>query len=82
MGRPAKPMTPAVETCADGALSIDGAAAFANVGRTEIYEAVKRGELELFHHGRRALVPKRQVVEWLAAKLEAARAERGAGART
>jgi hypothetical protein len=83
VARPATPMTPAVETCADGALSLDGAAEFSGVCKREIERAIDRGELEVLYHGRRPLVPKRQLVGWLAAKLEAARsANRGAGART
>jgi excisionase family DNA binding protein len=72
-------MTPtptAAETCADGAFSPDTAAVFTSLSRDEIDRAISRGELETFRHLRRVLIPKTVVVEWLAKKLEAARAER------
>lgn len=79
MARPATPMTSAptaLEVCADGALSPEGAAEFTSLCRAEIDRAVERGELETFHHGRRVLIPKRVVVEWLARKLEEERSKR------
>lgn len=78
MARPATPMTPApaAEVCADGALSVKDACAFAGIGKSELYAAVGRGELEFLYHGRKPLVPKRLLVAWLAVKLERARLER------
>lgn len=78
MARPAKPMTPeptAADLCADGALSCNAAAEFCGICRREIEMAIERGELETMYHGRKPLVPRRMVVAWLAAKLEAARAQ-------
>lgn len=78
MGRPAKPMDapePALEAVADGALSPDGAAAFTSFSRREIDRAIGRGEIETFRHGRRVLVAKNEARRWLAAMLEASRAE-------
>ena len=84
-GRPATPMYPpaptAADLCADGTLSPDGAADFTSLSRDEIDRAIDRGEIETFRHGRRVLIAKRVLVLWLAAKLEATRAERGVGAR-
>ena len=50
----------------------------------EVLAAARRDEAGVYPAyaalvGRRVLVPKRAVVRWLAAKLEAARAERAAG---
>ena len=78
-GRPATPMlpaAPAVDLCADGALSPDGAAEFTSVSRDEIDRAIARSEIETFHHGRRVLIARRELVRWLAAKLDATRAVR------
>lgn len=87
MARPARPMFPALDAalldCAEGAMSVKDACKFTGVGRSEMYEAVARGELEALYHGRKPLIPKRVLVAWLARKLEAARAERaGAGVCT
>lgn len=79
-GRPATPMyaePTAADLCADGALDLDGAAEFCRISKREIERAVERGEIETMYHGRKPLVPKRVLVLWLAAKLEATRAERG-----
>lgn len=74
-GRPARPMFGAEEECLDGALDYEAAVAFTSLSRSEIERAVRRGEIEEMRHGRKPLLPKRQVVRWLAAKLEEARAK-------
>lgn len=77
-GRPRSPLPlpDAAELLADGSLGVRAAAAFAGVSRTEIYDAMARGELEWFRHGRHRLIPKKLVVAWQAARLEKARRER------
>jgi len=85
MARPARPMFPATdeptpttptELLADGALSLDKAAEFCSLCKSVLYQAIARGELETLYHGRKPLIPRKQVVAWLARKLEASRAER------
>lgn len=70
MARPAAPMF-APETsravCAEGAFSPDAAAAFVSLSRDVIDAAVEAGELEAFKFGRRVLIAKVRLVEWLAA---------------
>ncbi len=83
MGRPAKPMTPAVDDCADGALSLDAGAAFLGISKRLLEVLIQRGELEVVHEGRKPRVLKRQLQARLARQLEEARAGQvGVNART
>lgn len=85
MARPAKPMTPvppAARVCARGALTIKRAARFSGFGRTELFAAIARGELEVIRRGKKVLIPRTVLSEWLGAMLEETRAARGTGART
>jgi excisionase family DNA binding protein len=63
-------------------MSYDGAAAFCGISKRSIERCVELGELEVLYYGRKPLIPKRQLVMWLAKKLEAARAERAEWERT
>lgn len=76
MARPAKPMTPAVAECADGALSFDDGAAFLGVSKRMLEEIIHRGELETVYEGRKPRVLKRQLIERLARQLEESRTKR------
>jgi excisionase family DNA binding protein len=79
MARPAKPMTSAESSedlLRDGALSPDGAAEFTSLSRDEVDRAIDRGEIEIFKFGRRVLIPKRELVRWLAEKRDAYKAAR------
>ena len=82
MARPAKPLYSALDACAAGALSLDAAAEFTGVCKREIERACDRGELEVLYHGRKPLVPRQQLVAWLAGKLDEARSARAAEAAT
>ena len=80
MARIAKPMNaPVSGECADGALSLDDGAAFLGISRSMLEVIVyTRRELDLVYEGRKPRVLKRQLVERLAAQLEAARLQREA----
>lgn len=80
MGRPSTPHVKAPtseELCADGALDIDGLAAFASLSRREVEKALAAGEVETFRRGVRVLIARREAVRWLAGMLDADRARRG-----
>jgi excisionase family DNA binding protein len=51
---------------ADGMLGIEDAVQFADLGRTFLYAAMDRGDLAYVKCGRRRLIPKRALVEYLA----------------
>ena len=74
MARPARPMFPLGDECADGALSLDGAAKFLAVSVREVERAIQRGELEVVHWGRKVRVLKSQCRALLAQQLAEARA--------
>jgi excisionase family DNA binding protein len=57
------------EALADGCLSLREAAYFSGVGRSTIYGAMESGALPFVKIGRRRLVPRRALVEWLASGL-------------
>jgi hypothetical protein len=73
-------MTPAIDECADGALSYDDGARFLGVCKRTLELIVARGELDVVYEGKKPRVLKRQLRERLARQLEQSRA--GAGART
>jgi excisionase family DNA binding protein len=58
-----------VEAVAEGLLSVREAADFSRLSRAELYVMMGRGELLFVKHGRRRLIPKRALVELLAAKV-------------
>ena len=59
------PVVPAGGVCADGVLTGREACAFARVGRTTLWAAMRRGELAWVRVGRSRCVPRRALVEWL-----------------
>ncbi len=59
----------ATEALAYGCLSLPEAVRFSSVGRSTIYGAMESGVLPFVKIGRRRLVPRRALVEWLASGL-------------
>lgn len=59
------------ELAADGAMGVPVAVAFLGVSRAEVYVLMGRGELPFVKLGRRRLVPKRALVDLLAANMTA-----------
>jgi len=55
---------------AEGALSVTEAARFAGVSRSTLYELMSAGRIVFLTIGRRRVVPRRSVVEFLARQLE------------
>ena len=66
----------AAEVVADGAMGVPEAVRFTGLSRAELYRLMCSGALAWLKHGRRRLIPRRALVELLAAKLPAARSER------
>jgi excisionase family DNA binding protein len=62
-------LAPEVATLADGCFSIAEAARFSGLSRSTLYEAMESGLLPFVKIGRRRLVPRRALVEWLASGL-------------
>ncbi|MBN9522366.1 helix-turn-helix domain-containing protein [bacterium] len=56
-----------LELAADGTVSVTEAMTFLSLGRTEVYAMMDRGEIAYRKAGRRRLVFRRSLVEWLAA---------------
>jgi excisionase family DNA binding protein len=52
--------------CDDGALAIKNAVKFSGVSRSLLYDAMRRGELAFVRIRSRRLIPKRELVRWLA----------------
>lgn len=59
--------TTAQDLYADGAVSVEAAALFVGLSRASIYKLMDRGELPYSKLGTRRLIPKRALVELLAA---------------
>ena len=59
-------LAPEVATLADGCFSIAEAAGFSGLSRSTLYEAMEAGELAFVKVGRRRLLPRLAVVQWLA----------------
>lgn len=57
------------EVAADGALSIEEAMKFTSLGRSELYKRMDAGKLVFVKIGKRRLIPKRALVELLAANV-------------
>lgn len=80
-GRPAKPIytLPAKEAASEGAVSIPVACEryLGGIKKSLFYELVEAGEIEVVHEGRRTIVPVRQLIDRLAAKIDEARRESG-----
>ena len=66
------PSPDALAACADGALTIQAAVDFSGVPRSSIYELLNSGDLPSIRVGRRRLIPKRALVEFLARHFEGA----------
>lgn len=62
------------------AISIIEAAKRAGVGRSSIYEAIKRGDLKIRKNGRRSLVLVHDLKEWVSAMPEAKLSKTGEAA--
>ncbi len=58
------------ELLADGAMPIAAAVAWSGVGRSKLYQAMARGELLYVKDGKRRLIPKRGLRDYLAKRLE------------
>jgi excisionase family DNA binding protein len=54
------------ELAADGAVSVAEAHAFVGLSESQFYVLMDRGEIPFVKSGRRRLVPKRALVEYLA----------------
>ena len=69
-GRPGKQ---AQELVSDGNVAIPEALAFLGVGRSTLFELMRRGELPRVSIGTRVLIPRRALIEFSARHLETAR---------
>lgn len=78
MAAPSPDDSPALALCSEGALSVAAAAAEAGVSRSTLYSEMQAGRLRYVQRGRRRLVPRRALAEWLAAGLVAPEADGGA----
>ncbi len=47
------------------ALSIKSAVAYSGIGRSTLYEAIRRGEIETLKIGARRLIPREALRSWL-----------------
>ncbi len=56
---------PTADELADGNLRIAAAVAFSGKSRTELYNAMMRGELRYYTSGKHRFIPKRVLVAWL-----------------
>lgn len=57
------------EVLADGALSVGQATKFSGIGRSELYKRMGEGTLPFVKIGKRRLIPRRALVELLAANV-------------
>ncbi len=64
MPRP-EPQPAPDDILAEGAMYVNDAVKFASIGRTELYEAMARGELPYVQRGKRRLIPRRALVALL-----------------
>lgn len=65
---PPAPFDPAdLELMRDGALTVRQAAEFSGFSRTELFDLMRTGHLEWFVHGKHRMIPRRAIVELLAA---------------
>jgi len=58
------------ELAADGALPLPEAVKFTGCSRSVLYEQMQQGELRFVTVGRRRLIPKRALVEFLAKRMQ------------
>ena len=58
-----------IEIVHDGAMSVSAAVAWTGVGRSKLYEAMSRGHLRFLKDGKRRLIPRRALREYLAQRL-------------
>ena len=58
------------EVLTDGAMSIEAAASWSGLSRTKIYAAMARGDLLYIKDGKRRLVPKRGLHDYLVSRLK------------
>ena len=59
-----------LEILMDGAMPIEGAVAWSGLSRTKLYQAMARGDLQYVKDGKRRLIPKRGLQDYLASRLE------------
>ena len=55
---------------ADGCLSIPDAVAFSGLSRSRLYEHIRAGDFPTVKDGRRRLVPRRALIQFLAEGIE------------
>jgi excisionase family DNA binding protein len=65
----AVPPEEALALLEDGAYSVSAAMDFTGLGRSHLYQDMKAGKLRFLKHGKRRLIPKRELVEYLARNL-------------
>lgn len=53
----------------DGTMNVKDAVAFTGFGKSVIYEAMDDGTLPHVQRGRRKVIPRRALIEWLADRL-------------
>jgi excisionase family DNA binding protein len=63
------------ELASDGAMTIAEAVRFSSMGRTKIFALLAAGQLPYARIGRRRLIPRAALVEYLAAKMVGVRAD-------
>jgi excisionase family DNA binding protein len=59
-----------VELCRDGCLSLTRALRFSGLTETYLKDLLRSGELPSFKAGKRRLIPRQALVNWLASRLE------------
>jgi excisionase family DNA binding protein len=64
--------TAALELASDGAVPIPEAVRFSGCSRSVLYERMAAGEIRFITVGRRRLIPKRSLVEFLAKRVNGA----------
>jgi excisionase family DNA binding protein len=65
VSRPATPMFTPSSDAAEGAMSLPDAAKFLGVGESTLTKLVNAGEVRIAHIGRRVVVLRRSLVEYL-----------------
>ena len=58
------------ELVGDGAMPVLVAVAWSGLSRSKLYEAMSRGELSYIKHGKRRLIPRRALRNYLVDRLE------------
>lgn len=66
---PQSPEDYRAELLADGTMTVRQACEFTGLGKTELFRLTSTGDLPSLRHGKRRLIPKRAIVQFLASLL-------------